>query len=471
VPSYGSIRYCYLGSLTLRPVRGVTPEEPAAGNLHGGVREGGDCWQALAVRKPTACQRVSSTRREKLRFLGMDVHAETIAVAVAEPDREVRSLGTIANREDSIRKFIRKLGSPEHLRVCYEAGPTGFVLYWQMAQLGVKCDVVAPSLVPKKPGDKVKTDRRDALKLARSHRSGDLTAVWIPDEASEALRDLVRAREAAKQDQLRARHRLTKFLLRTGQRPPQGVKAWTARYMEWVLKVRYTHPAREATLLDCLNEVEHMAARVTRLEKSIVEVIQLAPASMQEVVRGLQALRGIAHISAVTIAVELGNITSRFEGARDLMGYSGAFPSEDSSGKRIRRGGITKSGNAHLRRIVVESAWSYRYICPATMIRDTSLHAFRKVKISKSQDAVLKIIRAHPEGLTDAEINHYLGYNAINRITPRRGELLKMELIYYAGTRECRKTHEQAHAYKAKVPVLPPAREIKKVETNSNQLL
>jgi len=299
---------------------------------------------------------------EKLRFLGMDVHAETIAVAVAEPSGEVRSLGTIANREDSIRKFIRKLGSPEQLRACYEAGPTGFVLYWQLTQLGVKCDVVAPSLVPKKPGDKVKTDRRDALKLARSHRSGDLTAVWVPDEASEALRDLVRAREAAKQDQLRARHRLTKFLLRTGQRPPLGVKAWTARYMEWVQKVRYTHPAQEATLLDCMNEVEHMAARVSRLEKSIVEVIELAPAPMREVVRGLQALRGIAHISAVTIAVELGNITSRFEGARDLMGYSGAFPSEDSSGKRIRRGGITKSGNAHLRRIVVESAWSYRHL-------------------------------------------------------------------------------------------------------------
>jgi transposase len=300
--------------------------------------------------------------KEKLRFLGMDVHAETIAVAVAEPDGEVRSLGTIANREDSIRKFIRKLGSPEHLRACYEAGPTGFVLYWQLTQLGVKCDVVAPSLVPKKPGDRVKTDRRDALKLARSHRSGDLTAVWVPDEASEALRDLVRAREAAKQDQLRARHRLTKFLLRTGQRAPLGVKAWTARYMEWVQKVRYTHPAQEATMLDCMNEVEHMAARVTRLEKSIVEVIELAPAAMRELVRGLQALRGIAHISAVTIAVELGNITTRFEGARDLMGYSGAFPSEDSSGKRIRRGGITKSGNAHLRRIVVESAWSYRHL-------------------------------------------------------------------------------------------------------------
>ena len=165
--------------------------------------------------------------REKVRFLGLDVHAETIAVAVAEPDGAVRSLGTIANREDSIRKFIKKLGSPAQLRACYEAGPTGFVLYWQLTQLGVDCAVIAPSLVPKKPGDRVKTDRRDALKLARSHRNGDLTAVWVPDEASEALRDLVRQREAAKQDQLRARHRLTKLLLRTGQRPPLGLKAWT----------------------------------------------------------------------------------------------------------------------------------------------------------------------------------------------------------------------------------------------------
>jgi transposase len=300
--------------------------------------------------------------REKLRFLGMDVHAETIAVAVAEPDGEVRSLGTIANREDSIRKFIKKLGSPEHLRACYEAGPTGFVLYWQLSQLGVECAVIAPTLVPKKPGDRVKTDRRDALKLARSHRSGDLTAVWVPDEDSEALRDLVRQREAAKQDQLRARHRLTKFLLRTGQRPPLGLKAWTERYMRWLGQVRYTQPAQEVTRLDCMNEVEHMSARVKRLEESILEVVKQAPQSMQEVIRGLQALRGVAHISAVTIASELGNISSRFQSARKLMGYCGVFPSEDSSGKRVRRGEITKCGNAHLRRIVVESAWCYRHL-------------------------------------------------------------------------------------------------------------
>ena len=300
--------------------------------------------------------------REKLRFLGLDVHAETIAVAVAEPDGEVRSLGTIANREDSIRKFIKKLGSPDQLRACYEAGATGFVLYWQLAQLDVECTVVAPTLVPKKPGDRVKTDRRDAVKLARSHRSGDLTAVWVPDEASEALRDLVRQREAAKQDQLRARHRLTKFLLRSGQRAPLGVKAWTVRYMQWLAQVRYTQPAQEVTRLDCMNEVEHMSARVKRLEEAILEVVKQAPQAMQELIRGLQALRGIAHISAVTIASELGNVSSRFESARKLMGYSGAFPSENSSGNRIRKGAITKAGNAHLRRIVMESAWCYRHL-------------------------------------------------------------------------------------------------------------
>jgi len=299
--------------------------------------------------------------REKLRFLGLDVHAETIAVAIAEPDGEVRSLGTIANREESVRKLIRKLGAAEHLRACYEAGPTGFVLYWQLAQLGVECAVVAPSLVPRKPGDRVKTDRRDALKLARSHRSDDLTEVWVPDESSEALRDLVRAREAAKQDQLRARHRLSKFFLRTGQRPPMGVRPWTERYWEWVQQIHYTQPAQEATLLDCMNEVHHMGERIKRLEQAIVEAVKLAPASVQEVIRALQALRGVAHISAVTIAAELGNITSRFESARKLMGYTGIFPSEDSSGKRIRKGSITKQCNAHLRRIVVESALSYRH--------------------------------------------------------------------------------------------------------------
>ena len=297
--------------------------------------------------------------KEKVRFLGLDVHAETIAVAIAEPDGQVRSLGTIANRAESIRKLVKKLGSVEQLRACYEAGPTGYVLYWQLAQLGVECAVIAPTLVPVKAGDRVKTDRRDAERLARSHRSGDLTAVWVPDEGSEALRDLVRAREAAKADQLRARHRLSKFLLRTGRRPETKIKLWTGVHMTWVRQLRFEHPAQESTRLDYLHEVEHMAERVLRLEQAITDAIRLASAQTQEVVRGLQALRGIAEISAVTIVSELGEL-SRFENARQLMGYSGAVPSENSSGKRVQRGSITKAGNAHLRRIVVEAAWSYR---------------------------------------------------------------------------------------------------------------
>jgi transposase len=297
--------------------------------------------------------------REKVRFLGLDVHAETIAVAIAEPDGEVRSLGTIANRAESIRKLVKKLGPVAQLRACYEAGPTGYVLYWQLAELGVKCEVIAPTLVPVKAGDRVKTDRRDAEKLARSYRSGDLTAVWVPDESSEALRDLVRAREAAKQDQLRARHRLSKFLMRSGQRPAQGVKAWTLIYMAWIRQIRFGQMAQESTRLDYLHEVEHMGERVARLEQAIAEAAKLAPPELQEVIKGLQALRGIAHISAVTIAAELGEF-SRFFGARQLMGYSGIVPSEESSGKRTQRGSITKTGNAHLRRIAVEAAWSYR---------------------------------------------------------------------------------------------------------------
>jgi transposase len=298
---------------------------------------------------------------KKVRFLGLDVHAETITVAIAEPDGEVRSLGTIPNGEEAVRKLVKKWGPAEQLQACYEAGPTGYVLYWQLTGLGVKCEVVAPTLVPVKAGDRVKTDRRDATKLARSYRAGDLTAVWIPDAAHEALRDLVRARESAKQDQLRARHRLSKFLLRNGRRAPLGVRAWTLRYMEWVREqVQFEQPAQDYTRLDYLHEVEHANDRVRRLEEAIGEAVKLVPGTMREVIQALQALRGIAQISAVTIVSELGPI-SRFARARQLMAYSGAVPSEDSTGPRIRRGPITKTGNAHLRRVVIEAAWAYRH--------------------------------------------------------------------------------------------------------------
>jgi transposase len=295
-----------------------------------------------------------------VRFIGLDVHAETIAVAVAEPNGEVRSMGVIPNRSESIRKLIKKLGPAEQLRVCYEAGPTGYVVYWELTAIGVKCEVVAPTLVPTKPGDRVKTDRRDALKLARSYRAGDLTAVWVPDAAHEALRDLVRAREAAKKDQLRARHRLGKFLLRHGRRPATTMHAWTQAHLTWVKTVHFEHAAQEATLLDYLHEVEHVADRIARLERAIDDAVKSAPEQMRAVIEALQALRGIALVSAVTIVAEVGEL-SRFAEPRQLMGYSGAVASENSTGTRIQRGGITKTGNAHLRRIVIEAAWAYRY--------------------------------------------------------------------------------------------------------------
>ncbi|MFO1468945.1 MAG: IS110 family transposase [Steroidobacteraceae bacterium] len=298
---------------------------------------------------------------KNVRFIGLDVHAETIAVAVAEVGGEVRGLGVIPNRPESVRRLIGKLGKPESLRVCYEAGPTGYVLYWQLTELGVHCEVVAPTLVPVKSGDRVKTDRRDAEKLARCYRAGDLTAVWVPDAAHEALRDLVRARLAAKRDQLRARHRLSKFLLRQGRRAPEGMTAWTGKYLAWVKQQRFAHAPQQATLLDYLHEVEHAAERIVRLERSIDEAVQEMPQSQRAVIAGLQCLRGVAKVSAVTLVSELGQL-SRFGHARQLMGYAGMVSREHSSGQSVRRGAISKAGNAHLRRIVTEAAWSYRHL-------------------------------------------------------------------------------------------------------------
>ena len=218
------------------------------------------------------------------RFVGLDVHAETIAVAVAEPGGEVRSLGTIPNTPDAVRRLVKKLGPPATLRVCYEAGPTGYVLYRQLTALEVPCAVIAPTLVPVKAGDRVKTDRRDAEKLARSHRSGDLTPVWVPEAGHEALRDLVRAREAAKKDQLRARHRLGKFLLRQGRRPPAGLKAWGVKHRAWLQTIRFAHAAQEATVLDYLTEVDHAADRIGRLERAIGAAVETAPAPVRAVI-------------------------------------------------------------------------------------------------------------------------------------------------------------------------------------------
>jgi transposase len=295
-----------------------------------------------------------------IRHVGFDVDSEKIVVAVAEPEGEVRSLGAIPYTREAVRRLVKKLGPAKRLRICYEAGPHGYGLYWQLRQLGVHCDVVAPTLVPVKAGDRVKTNRRDALKLARSYRSGDLTPVWVPDAEQEALRDLMRARESAKKDQLRARHRLGKFLLRRGLRAGAGVKNWTTRHLAWVRTLRFEQPAQEAAFLDYLHEVEHAAARIERLEGAIDQEVGSLSEDRRALVAGLQALRGIKQITAATIVAELG-VVSRFERPKQLMGYSGMVSSEDSTGSRIRRFGITKTGNAHLRRVAGEAAWAYQY--------------------------------------------------------------------------------------------------------------
>jgi transposase len=292
--------------------------------------------------------------------VGFDVDTEKIAVAVAEPGGEVRSVGEVPNRDESIRRLVEKLGPSKRLRVCYEAGPHGYGLYWLLSGMGVHCDVVAPTLVPVRAGDRVKTNRRDALKLARCYRAGDLTPVWVPDAEHEALRDLVRAREAAKKDQLRARHRLGKFLLRRGVRAAGGMRSWTQKHLLWVKTLRFDKPAQEATYLDYLHEVEHAAERIERLDRAIDEAIQTLPRAMQAVISGLQALRGIKKVSAATIVAEVGPLT-RFARPKQLMGYSGMVSSEDSTGSSVRRGAITKTGNAHLRRIAGEAAWAYQY--------------------------------------------------------------------------------------------------------------
>ena len=318
------------------------------------------------------------------RFVGLDVHADTIAVAVAEAGRdgEVRNLGIVGNEPGAIRRLVEKLGNKKYVRVCYEAGPTGFALYWQLVELGISCEVIAPTLVPRKAGERIKTDRRDAIKLARCYRAGELTPVWVPDKAHEALRDLVRAREAAKQDQLRARQRLSKFLLRSGRKPPQEKSTWTQKYLEWIRAQQFEHSAQQATLVDYLGEVDHVSQRIERLEKAIDEAIAQAPSGVRAIVDALQSLRGVAKLTATTIAIEIGSF-SRFQTAKHLMAYCGVVPGEHSSGGTRRQGAITKTGNAHVRRVLFESAWAYRH--------RPNLGAALKKRQERSSPATLEI--------------------------------------------------------------------------------
>jgi transposase len=295
------------------------------------------------------------------RYVGLDVHRDTIAVAVAEGDRAPEGLGVIPNTPDAVARLLRRLRrAGTRLKVCYEAGPCGYGLYRQLAAMGVECAVVAPTLVPVRPGDRVKTDQRDAAKLARLLRSGDLTSVWVPDPAHEALRDVVRAREAARADLRCARQRLTQLLLRQGQRAPQGCTPWGRTYLRWIRQLTFEHAAQETVRQDLLAEVEHHTERVARLEQAIATAASAAPAPLRAVMGALQALRGVAALTAVTMVAELGDIT-RFPRARQLMAYTGVVPREHSTGDHQRRGAITRTGNAHVRRVLIEAAWHYRH--------------------------------------------------------------------------------------------------------------
>jgi transposase len=296
---------------------------------------------------------------QKVRFVGLDVHKESIVIAVADGDGSApQNVATIPNETTVLLKWLRKLGAGgTQLRCCYEAGPTGFVLQRALGAAGVECVVIAPSLVPQKAGDRVKTDRRDAVKLARFLRSGDLTEVHVPEAATEAMRDLERSRDDAKRAERTARHQLSKFLLRHGRRY-DGKTAWTGKHLDWMRGQVFEHEAHNRVLVDYVQAVENATARVERLTKDIVELVESW--SLRPLVKALQALRGVQIISAVILAAELGDF-ARFASAPALMAYLGLVPSEHSSGETTKRGRITRTGNGHVRRILVESAWSYRH--------------------------------------------------------------------------------------------------------------
>ncbi len=292
-------------------------------------------------------------------YLGLDVHAENIAVAIAEAGRdgEVRNYGMISSDLHAAEKLVRKLGHPgKELRVCYEAGPCGFVLARRLKQLGIACAVVAPSLTPKGSGDKIKTDRRDARMLARLHRAGELTAVHIPDERDEAIRDLCRARTDVMQDQRSGRNQLKAFLLRHGYRYTAS-SAWSQAHMRYLRELVLPHPAMKIVLEEYLQGIDAAAERLERLEthmEALLEDWHLAP-----VVKALMGFRGYQTVAAMITVSEIGDI-HRFAHPRQLMAYLGLVPSESSSGGSRSQGGITKCGNGHLRWIFNECAQHYR---------------------------------------------------------------------------------------------------------------
>jgi transposase len=313
---------------------------------------------------------------DRITYVGLDVHKADIVVAVAEDGLrgEVREYGRVGNTPTVLARLARKLGREGvKLRFCYEAGPCGYGIQRQLSALGHECVVVAPSLIPKRAGDRIKTDRRDAASLARLDRAGELTPVWVPDAGHEAIRDLVRARHAAAQALRRARQQLSGFLLRQGCH--YGRPAWTKLHRRWLAGLKFAQPVHHVVLEDYIAAVEAAAARRDRLTAQIEAM--LPDWSLAPVVAALQAMRGIALVNAASLVAELGDLT-RFTNPRQLMAYLGLVPSEHSSGASIKRGGLTKAGNGTARRLLIEAAWCYRF--PARLSRELLLRQEKQPK-------------------------------------------------------------------------------------------
>ena len=326
--------------------------------------------EAAAIETAAAWETVDSSvlANEYAAYIGLDVHQETIAVAVAVAGRDQPEYrGEIANTPKALRKLLQRLGQDFDgalLLFCYEAGPCGYGVYRQISEHGHDCQVIAPSLIPKKAGDRIKTDRRDALKLSHLLRAGELTPVWAPAAEQEAMRDLTRARDDMKAQERKARQQLNAFVLRHGHHWPKGKTRWTATHYNWLESITFEHPGLQVVLQEYIDAVKASTQRVAGLTTQLMKV--LPTWSLAPVVEALVALRGIDKLAAMVLLAELGDI-SRFSSPRQLMGYLGLVPSEHSTGQRRRQGGITLTGNGHARRMLVESAWSYRFPARQTM--------------------------------------------------------------------------------------------------------
>ncbi len=294
-------------------------------------------------------------------FVAFDTSKMRNSVAIAEAERggEVRFLGEIENSATATAKLVKKLSARyRRLTFCYEAGPTGYGLYRQLTKLGHECIVVAPSLIPKRSGDKVKTNRRDAVNLAKLLRAGDLTAVWVPDGRHEAMRDLTRAREAAMRDLRSKRQQVSSFLLRQGLHYADGKQTWTKTHMSWLANQKLEHPEQRIAFEEMMLAIRQAQERLDRLGQAIGAAVP--DWSLAEVVTALMAMRGMDLIAATTVLAEIGDLT-RFQTPQQLMAYLGLVPSEDSTGDTVKRGPITKAGNRRARRILVECSWSYQH--------------------------------------------------------------------------------------------------------------